>query len=122
MISFSKRNELLLKTNALELIPVTRHNHQVVSDGNVNILVPKIKNKKLARLIIPSSISKHFTIELDEIGSAVWLAIDGKNNISTICSLMIERFGARIQPVEERVIKFLSGLYHSKHISFKQMD
>jgi hypothetical protein len=92
------------------------------SEGLVTILIPKFKNEKFARFFIPSRKSIYISIHLDELGSGVWLAIDGKIDTANICRLMIEKFGDKIQPVEERVVKFLSGLYNNKHITFKQIE
>lgn len=122
MLSFFQRRRILLNTNALDLIPIHRHNHEIGSNGLVTILIPKFKNEKFARFFIPSRKSIYISIHLDEIGSAVWLSIDGIKDTAEICKAMVEKFGDKIQPVEERVVKFLSGLYNNKHITFKQIE
>ena len=121
MLKFFKKRQILLRTNALELIPVQLHKFDVTNQRIVTIKIPKISNEKLAEKIIPKSRSKFSTLELDEIGSAVWLAIDGIVNTEQICRQMVETFGDKIQPVQERVVKFLNGLYSNKCISFKQL-
>jgi hypothetical protein len=106
----------------LSLIPVRIHGHRIEDDGSVTLLIPKFKNEKFARFIIPASKSIHISIELDELGSAVWLAMDGVNDTAKICRDMSQTFGEKIHPAEERIVKFLSGLYHNKHITFKQLE
>lgn len=122
MLNFFQRRRILLNTNALDLVPIRKHKHELNSDGLVTILIPKFKNEKFARFFIPTRKSIYISIHLDEIGSAVWLSIDGIKDTAEICKLMVEKFEDKIQPVEERVVKFLSGLYNNKHITFKQIE
>ena len=121
MAGFFKRRRILKNTSALDLIPTRIHQHKFNDDGNVTILVPKFKNEKFARFFIPARKSIYISIQLDELGSAVWLAMDGKKSTNAICKELIENFGDKIKPAEERVVKFLSGLYHNKHITFEQL-
>lgn len=122
MVGFFERRRILKNTSALDLIPIRLHEHILEENGNVTIIVPKFKNSRFARFAIPASKSMHYSIHLDELGSAVWIAMDGKKNTSEICNELTQLFGDKIHPVEERVVKFLSGLYHNKHISFKQIE
>ena len=122
MLKFFKKRQILLRTNALELIPVRLQSFDTDSKGIVTIKIPKISNEKLANRIIPKSRSKYSTLELDEIGSAVWQEINGEQKTEQICSRMADRFGDKIHPVQERVVKFLSGLYNNKCLTFKQLQ
>jgi hypothetical protein len=122
MFRIFKQKKILRNTNALNLIPVRIHEHKIEDNGLVIILVPKFKNERFAGFFIPASKSIYISIELDELGSAVWLAIDGINNTAKICKDMSLSFGDKIHPAEERVVKFLSGLYHNKHITFTQLE
>lgn len=121
MVGFFKRRKILKSTSALDLIPIRVHNHTISDEGLITILVPKFKNEKFARFFIPARKSIYISIHLDELGSAVWLAIDGIKRVETICSELTERLGDNIQPAEERIVKFFTGLYHNKHITFKQL-
>ncbi|MFO8023321.1 MAG: PqqD family protein [Perlabentimonas sp.] len=121
MAGFFKRRRILKNTSALDLIPVRLYEHKINDDGTVTILVPKFKNEKFARFFIPASKSIYISINLDELGSATWLAMDGSKTTDTICKELSEKFGDKIHPAQERVIKFLSGLYHNKQITFRQL-
>ncbi|MFP4557590.1 MAG: PqqD family protein [Bacteroidales bacterium] len=121
MAGFFKRRRILKNTSALDLVPVRLFDHKTNEEGNVTILVPKFKNEKFARFFIPSSKSIYISIHLDELGSATWLAMDGNKNTDTICKELSQKFGDKIHPAQERVVKFLSGLYHNKQITFKQL-
>ncbi|MGE5682333.1 MAG: PqqD family protein, partial [Bacillota bacterium] len=89
--------------------------------GIVTVLVPKFRNKIMARLILPRLKSTHFKIKLDEIGSETWRHIDGKKNVGQISKELTEIFGERIQPVYERITKFLTSLYLEGYISFNEI-
>jgi hypothetical protein len=122
MVSFFKRRAILKITSALDLVPIRIHNHKLDDNGNIVLLVPKFKNEKFARFFIPARKSIYISINLDALGSAVWLAIDGKKDTGAICKELSEHFGEKIFPAEERIVKFLSGLYHNKHITFLQIE
>ena len=122
MVGFFKRRKILKSTSALDLIPIRIHNHNISDEGLVTILIPKFKNEKFARFFIPARKSIYISIHLDELGSSVWLAIDGSKSVESICGELIEKFGDKIHPAEERIVKFLTGLYHNKHITFKQIE
>lgn len=122
MVGFFQRRRILKNTSALDLIPIRIHEHIIADNGNVTILVPKFKNERFSRFFIPANRSKFISIFLDELGTAVWLAMDGTKNVGTICKELSESLGEKIYPAEERVVKFLSGLYHNKHITFRQIE
>lgn len=104
----------------LELIPEKLQNFEVSDLGLVTILVPRTRSQFMLRLMDRLKRSPNITIELDEVGSAVWLAIDGKAQTSDICILLEQKFGDKFTQAPERVVRFLSGLYRNKHIAFKR--
>jgi hypothetical protein len=105
--------------NYLELIPF-RVKESEENDGVVNIMIPKFKSKFFLNLI-PAGKSKVFRVKLDELGSAVWSSIDGTKNVNTIVEELSGRFGEKIQPAEQRITKFLTQLFQSNFINFKQL-
>jgi len=117
----SKHKKFLKQANYLSLRPISRHKHEIDQDNNVCVIVPKFKNKLFVKLLVPPKKSPHFRIKLDEPGSAVWLCINGKRNVEEICKLLTEQLGDKIQPVEERVTKFLSLLYKQGFITFAEL-
>lgn len=106
----------------MALRPVVRHSHQIEESGQVCVIVPKFKNKWLIIFLVPQRKSPHFRIRLDELGSAVWLKIDGKRNVEEICNLLTEELGEKIHPAEERVTKFLSLLYKQGFVTFTELN
>ena len=79
----------------------------------------------MRNVFVPPRRKEHFTIYLDEIGSATWLEIDGEKNVQQICDKLKEKLGDKIKPhheVEDRVNKFLSQLYEQRYITFKELE
>ncbi|MFA6924241.1 MAG: PqqD family protein [Bacteroidales bacterium] len=116
MSIFSKKNKTNI--NYLELIPHTIHNHKIEEDGLVTVLVPRFTSKFWSKYFLSIMKNKYINLKLDELGSATWLMLDGKNRVDTICNELNEKFGEKINPVEERVTKFLTQLYLNKFINF----
>lgn len=107
--------------SALDLIPVRQHPFDKDKDNRVTVRVPKFRNKTMARFLLPRQKSPFFSIHLDELGSAVWLSIDGEKNVQEICDRLSEKFGEKIKPAEERIPFFVSKLYQERYILFRQI-
>ncbi len=114
---FNKKNRQVY--NLLELTPVRVNEHEE-NEGLIRILIPKFKNKFLLSLI-PKGKSKHIRVKLDEIGSATWLAINGRKKVNNIVAELREKFGEKIEPAEDRVSKFIGGLNLHNLIYFKEL-
>ena len=119
--NFFQRRKILKKANYLLLTPIRVHNHKVEENGHVILIVPKFKKEWMRNFFVPSRKSKHFRIKLDEIGSATWLAIDGKSNVQTICNRLGIQLGDKMDHAEERVTKFLTILYDQRYVTFKEL-
>ena len=82
-------------------------------EGKVEI---KVHNKgifnRIAQLFFKRP--KYSFIELDEFGTFVWEQIDGKKTIYEIGGKVKERFGAKAEPVYERLAQFIKIL-HKNH-------
>lgn len=107
--------------NYMELTPVRKLDHSKRNDGLVDVLVPKFKSKFLIKLLNGKN-GAFIRANLDEIGSATWLLIDGKSNVRTISSILLESFGERIEPVNDRLTMFLTQLYQNGFISFNELQ
>lgn len=57
-------------------------------------------------------------VELDEIGSAVWLLIDGERSVHDISQELLEKFGEGCQPVYDRLIMYLRYLNRKGWIAY----
>ena len=124
-LNFFQRRKILKNSNTLELHPVRRHEHDYTKDGNICLIVPKFNKRWMRNVFIPHRRKEHFTIYLDELGSATWLEIDGEKSVQQICDILKEKLGEKIKPhheVEDRVTKFLSQLYEQRYITFKELQ
>jgi len=71
--------------------------------------------------LIPKNKPKNINIHFDELGSEVWLAIDGNKNVQTIIREMDDKIGEKIQPSQDRISKFITQLYNHRFIYFKEL-
>jgi len=120
-MNFFARRKVLKSTNFQDLIPIQLQKYRIEEDGLVSLVIPKFANEKFARWFIPSRKPTDITIKLEKFGSAAWLFMDGKRNMQEISDMLVEQFGNEIQPVNERMSKYLSLLYNQKHVSFAQL-
>jgi len=121
-VSFSERRKILKAANYLELTPLRLYGEEISEENLVTILIPKFQNKFAVRFINPKLKSPMIRLKLDELGSAVWLLIDGKRKVEKIGQLLLDKFGNKIEPVNGRLTKFLTGLYEQRYITFQEIN
>jgi len=121
-LSFSERRKILKAANYLELTPLRLKGEEITEENLVNIIIPKFQNKFAARFVVPYMKSPIIKLKLDELGSAAWMLIDGKRKVAEIAQLLLEKFGDKIEPVNERLTKFLTGLYEQQFIIFQEIN
>lgn len=107
--------------NYLELTPKRIYEHIVEDFGKVSVLVPKFKNKILVNFLMPRLKSPYIKAKLDDFGSLTWLEMDGNKKVSDISQALTNKFGDKVQPVNERLTKFLTQLYKYNFITFKEI-
>ncbi|MCR4418345.1 MAG: PqqD family protein [Ignavibacteria bacterium] len=122
MISFKRKSKEKVEVNLWELIPIRKFDFEKSENNLITILIPKFTNKFLVRHLMPRLKYPFFKVKLDEIGSAVWLEIDGKKKVGEIAQILEEKFGAKIQPIEERLSKFFTQLQFHQFIDFKNEE
>ena len=93
--------------NYLELTPEKKYEHELGKDGFINVLVPKFQSQFFIKYIMPKFNKPYIRANLDEFGSAIWLLLDGNSKVELIAEKLVEQFGDRIQPVNERLTLFL---------------
>jgi hypothetical protein len=85
-------------------------------DGTAVLLVPRFRKGRLARWLMPKLSRPHIRVKLDEIGSFAWKMMDGTTPFTNIVQAMTEQFGPRVQPAEERLMKFMTILYKDQFV------
>jgi len=121
-MNFRQRREILKKLNYLEAHPVKNFEASVDEANMVTVLIPKFSNAFAVKVILPFMKYKFFNVKLDELGSAVWLQIDSKKSVEEIALELTKKFGEKIQPVEERLTRFLTGIYEQRLITFIELQ
>ena len=120
-MNFFQRRARLKNVNYLEVTPVRVLNEEIDENNIVTVLIPKVTNRFAKKYFEPMLKSPVIKLKLDEIGSASWLAIDGKKNVAEIATELLKKFGDKIDPVDERLTKYLTTLYEQRFISFQEI-
>jgi hypothetical protein len=124
-MNFLERRRFLKKANFLDLTPVRKLESEPREEGLVTLLMPRFKNVYLSRMFQPQRKEKFIRIKLDLQGSAVWLHIDGKSSVGSICQRVLEQNPSLYSPASEtetRVTRFLSQLYLQRYITFREIE
>jgi len=121
-MNFFERRKILKKANLLEMTPFRILEHEM-NHEMVNVLLPRFNSKFWGPILQPllAENKKYIKINLDEFGSATWLKMNGSVKVYEISSFLKEKFGEKIEPVDERLGKFLSMLYEQRFISFTEL-
>jgi len=120
-MNFFQRRKILKNANYLDLTPICTKEHLIGTDKKVVVIIPKFTNKFAVQSIVPKLKYPDMKLNLDEIGSEVWLAIDGRKKVKEIAVELSQRFGDKIQPIDERLTKFLTQLYEQRLITFDEI-
>ncbi|HVO76412.1 MAG TPA: PqqD family protein, partial [Candidatus Bathyarchaeia archaeon] len=80
------------------------------------------KNRIMKHLFLPRHKSPNIKIQLDEIGSEVWLFCDGKRTVGEIAELAKEKFQERIEPCHERLGVFFRQLERARFIAYVNLE
>lgn len=121
-MNFFERRAVLKKANYLELTPLCNYKEEISGEGIVTILIPKFKNKFAVKFIAPKLKSDVIRIKLDEFGSETWKAINGKTTVNELGKHLVNKYGDKINPVYERLTKFLTMLYEQKIITYLEIN
>lgn len=108
------------QANVMELVPQRLRECEVSTSGLVTLLIPRTKNQFMLRIMTRMNRAHNFTIELDEIGSVVWQLVDGVRSVEEVCLELEKSSDNNMEQSGQRVVRFLSGLYHGKHIGFRE--
>lgn len=105
--------------NFLMYIPKKKHETFEVNKGIVKLI---FYHDKFAEKLIRWLVKKPFVsdMELDKVGSKVWLLIDGKSSVYDIGQGLLKEFGSSCEPVYDRLIMYLRFLNKKGWISFER--
>jgi hypothetical protein len=123
-LNFFERRKILKKVNYLDLTPVRQMEFETREDGKVDIFLPRFRHPILKRALQPRWKQEFIRIHLDEMGSLIWLQIDGAINVNELCRHLQAAHPEKLHPPEEtekRVTQFLSLLYQQRYITFREI-
>ncbi len=86
--------------------------------GHVVLRVPRRDDLKMRALAYVLMLPKERRIELDEIGSFVWLSCDGKNTVMDLVRAVAERYKLSQREATLSLSEFLRGLGKRNLIAF----
>lgn len=112
----SKKNKKK-QDNFLLYVPQKKHLHWEEKKGIVFLIFYHNKPiERFARWLVKKPNTSD--IELDSLGSRVWLSIDGERTVYGIGEELKKTFGEKCEPVYDRLIMFLRYLNRRGWISF----
>ncbi len=107
--------------NYMELTPVRNHSHETKEDGMIDVLVPKFSSDFSKKYVNKHLKYPYIRANMDEFGTETWLLMDGNTNVEEIGQRLIDKFGETIDPVYDRLTKFLTELHKNNFITFKEL-
>lgn len=103
--------------NFLLYIPRRKHIQWEEKKGKVKLIFHHDKAiEKFVRWLVKKPDTSD--IELDKLGSRVWMLIDGVNSIYDIGQIVLEEFGESCEPVYDRLIMYIRYLNRRGWIAF----
>lgn len=117
---FGKKNSSNI--NYLDLTPYRKYEHSFKEDGLIDVLVPRFSDRILGKLLQPRLKNPYIRANLDELGTATWLEIDGSRTVGDIIGLLDKKLGDAVKPAQSRITLFLSYLHRNGFINFKEFN
>lgn len=103
--------------NYLDFVPRKSQNFEwiVKDDGIVQIIVER--NSLFERIVRKLFFTpENYKVDLDKIGSFIWLQIDGSKTVYHIAELLKIEFGEDIEPLYKRLLQYINILKNNKFI------
>ena len=96
--------------------PRRRLDWRDLDDGCCVVLRPKLGEGRLGRWLASKLGDSFYRIRLDDVGTFIWKACDGKTPLTEIAGRLREEFGERVEPAEERLARFVHSMLRSRMI------
>ena len=85
-------------------------------DGRAVVLRPKFGESRAGRWLAARLGAPCYRIRLDEVGAFIWKACDGETPLLEIAARLRAEFGARVEPAEERLARFVQTMLRSRMV------
>jgi hypothetical protein len=106
--------------NLLQATPKRNLQWEIDDNGLIVLVVPRFTSPLAVRWLVPMLSKPNFRLKLDALGSFVWDHCDGVTPVSVIAENMRREFGAKAEPVYERVTAFIWRLERERFLVFTQ--
>ena len=84
--------------------------------GRCVVLRPKFGEGRVGRWLAARLGDPCYRIRLDEVGAFIWRACDGETPLTEMAARLRTKFGARVEPAEERLARFVRTMLRSRMI------
>lgn len=103
--------------NFLLYVPIIKHEKWECKKGRVKLFFyhDKLIERFARWLVKKPNVSD---IELDELGSSVWMLIDGERSLYDIGEKLKEKFGDKCEPLYDRLALFIRYMVRRGWIGF----
>lgn len=119
--NFTKAKKANKQDNFMTYIPEKKCKDFEVRDGKVYLIFHHDKPiEKFASWLVKKP--RVTDIELDEIGSYIWLSMDGKRTVYDIGQKLEKKFGEKCEPIYDRLIAYLRTMRKSGYICFESNE
>ncbi len=88
----------------------------VADDGRCVVLRPRLGESRIGRWLASKVGDPCYRIRLDDVGTFIWRACDGETPLIGVAGRLRTEFGERIEPVEERLARFVDAMRRSRMI------
>lgn len=105
--------------NYLDYIPAHAEKHEWSVDESGKVTIHMVHTglyDKIAQKFFHRPRVSH--IDLDEQGSYIWQQIDGQRTVGQLAEMMKQRFGAKAEPLYDRLVQYMKILYNNKFITY----
>ena len=87
-----------------------------IGEGRCVVLRPKLGESRAGRWLAFRLADPCYRIRLDDVGAFIWKACDGETPLTAILDRMRDAFGARVEPADERLGRFVQSMVRSRMI------
>lgn len=98
--------------------PRRRLDWRELDDGRCVVLRPRLGEGRIGRWLASKVGDPCYRIRLDDVGSFIWKTCDGETPLTRVAGRLRDEFGARVEPAEERLARFVQSMLRSRMIAF----
>jgi hypothetical protein len=102
--------------NLLTLKPLRNLEWETRENELVVLIVPKFRSRLAKKWFVPMLARPHIRVKLDAFGSYLWNKCDGTATVQEIGEQMAKKFGEPVDPLYDRIGKFVRTLARDKFI------